>query len=285
MLDVNCFDPKDCQLASREPVSGAARWKTNLPGIGFVLFADNPGLAGAEQMYAAPTEMPPLLGFPIDNKIHVVDTGTGRMLRAVGQDQNTVVKVLAGRVIHNVAVVRNGRCVVSVAGKEGHSGAEVWRRDGYQLLSTAGAGCDQRGEPRAGGNAVVAVRPDGKQALLDAGDGREVLVTADGEKILGTDGIYAVVQSADGSHISGYALGRPRHLWTREAGPKVKVVVSRTAVVVSDQDPDRIIVLERGTGTVRAEVRSGADVLAFDALGLMLGDRRELGYLALTGVK
>lgn len=283
MLDVTCRSSKDCELVARDPAEGTQRWRAILPGIGFVLFADNPGLAGAEQMGNNLTMMPPLLGFPIDNRVHVVDTSSGRLLRAVPEDQHTVVHVVAGRVIHSTTVSRNGRCIPTVTGREGASGSEIWRKEGYQLLSMNGAGCDQRGEPKAGGNAVVAIRPDGFQALLDAGDGREVLVCGDGEKILGTDGIHAVVQTSDGSRIVGYAVGRSKPLWTREADKKVAVTVTRSAVVVSDRSPERIIVLDPATGAVRSEVRSGADVLASDSRGLMLGDRRELGYLSLAG--
>jgi outer membrane protein assembly factor BamB len=283
MLDVSCYTSKDCELVARDPAQGTERWRVGLPGIGFVLFADNPGLAGAQQMGSELTPMPALLGFPIDRKVHVVDTASGRLLRAVAQDQHTVVHVLGGRVIHSVAVARNGRCIPTVSAREGVSGSEVWRREGYQLLTINSAGCDQRGEPKAGGNAVVAIRPDGHQALLDAGDGREVLVCADGEKILATDGVYAVVQTADKSKIAGYALGRPRPLWTRNANQKVTVTVTRSAVVITDRSPDRIVVLDPASGRVRSEVRSAAEVLAYDGRGLMLGDRRELGYLSLSG--
>ncbi|HZM76464.1 MAG TPA: hypothetical protein VFC19_12090 [Candidatus Limnocylindrales bacterium] len=282
MLDVSCRTSKDCELAARDPEMGTEKWRVGLPGIGFVLFADNPGLAGGQQMGSELTPMPPLLGFPIDRKVHVVDTSTGRWLRAVAQDEHTVVHVMAGRVVQSTVVARNGRCIPTVSASEGASGTRVWRREGYQLLSMNGAGCDQRGEPKAGGNAVVAIRPDGHQALLDAGDGREVLVCADGEKVLGTDGIYAVVLSADKSKIAGYALGRARPLWIRNANEKVTVNVTRTAVVVTDRSPDRIIVLDPVTGRVRSEVRSGAEVLAYDGRGLMLGDRRELGYLSVS---
>jgi outer membrane protein assembly factor BamB len=283
MLDISCFAPKDCELVARNPADGAQKWKVMVPGMGFVLFADNPGLAGAELFTAEPVPLPTLLGFPIDGRIRVVDTSSGRLLRSIEPERNTAVYVLADRVIYSIAKPRNGRCVVTISGREGNSAAEVWRRDGYQLVSTTGGGCDQRGQPKAGGNAVVAIRPDGNQSLLDANDGREVLTCADGEKILSTDGIYAVVQSADGSRITGYLLGRAKPLWTREANPKVSVAVSRTAVVVMDHSPDRIIVLDPATGKVRSEVRSGAEVVAHDAAGLILADRRELGYLALGG--
>src|SRR5262249_40604181 len=65
MLDVSCRTSKDCELVARDPAEGTERWRAGLPGIGFVLFADNPGLAGAQQMGSELTPMPPLLGFPI----------------------------------------------------------------------------------------------------------------------------------------------------------------------------------------------------------------------------
>lgn len=284
MIDVSCRTSQDCQLTARDPGTGEEKWDAGLPGIGFVLFADNPGLADAETIGALPTPrpMPRLLGFPIDHRVHVVDTRTGRVLPVATPQRHETVHVIGGRLIVGTADSREGgRCTLSLTGRDGASRGEVWRRDGYQMVSLTN--CELRGDPRAGGNAVVVTRPDGRQALLDAGDGREVLVCAKGEEILATDGIRAVVRSADGSRLVGYALGKSKPLWERDAAPDAAAVVTREAIVISDHSPDKIIVIDPATGKVRDEVRSGAKVAALDATGLVLTDRRDLGYLSLAG--
>ncbi len=279
MIDVSCRTSKDCELIARVPDSGKEKWRVLLPGIGFVLFADNPGLTGAGPlgMQASQAPMPRLLGFPIDNRVHVVDTNSGKALPVVEPAEHTAVNVFGGRVIHSTATPRNGRCILSVVGRQGHSGNEVWRRDGYSIHELGGAGCQLRGEPVAGGNAIVAIRPDGRQALLDAGDGREVLVVGDDEKVLATDGVHAVTRK--GSQLVGYRLGRAGPLWEREAHKSAEVVITRGVVIVSDRSPNRVVIVDPATGNERGQVRSSGRVVAFDTVGFLLADRRELGYL------
>ncbi len=288
LLEVSCGTPKDCDLKARQPISGEEIWSTALPGIGFVLFADNPKLAmGASiapdgmRVRTQPAPMPRVLGFPIDGRIYAVDTTVGVTLPAIEPDRYTSVTVLGGRVVYSVAKPRDGTCAVSLSGRDPLTGLEAWHRDGYQLRTISGAGCEQHKEPVAGGNAVVALRPDGREALLDAADGREVLTYAAGEKVIATDGIHAVVSSADGNSVSVYLLGNGKPLWTRKADPKTTAGVTRNAVILSQHSPDRIYVLDPDTGKVRNEMRSSATILAADTRGLLLGERRELGYLPL----
>lgn len=282
MIDVSCRTPQDCQLTARDPTSGQEKWQAGLPGIGFVLFADNPGLAGAEPLGAITGQLPlpPLLGFRIDHRVHVVDTNSGQTLPVISPERQTTVHVIGGRVVHGKAEPRDGRCLLSLSGRDAASTSEVWKRDGYQVVGLSG--CELRGDPRAGGNAVVATRPDGRQSLLDAGDGREVLVCETGEEVLATDGIRAVVRSADGAKLVGYALGRKKPLWTRNASADASAIVTRHAIVISDHSPDQILVLDPATGKVRTKVRSGAKVAALDGKGLILTDRRDLGYVSLA---
>lgn len=286
LLDVTCGTPKDCELTAQEPASGDVIWRAGLPGIGFVLFADNPKLAMGASMGAdrieprsEPVMMPKLLGFPIDNRIHIVDTTDGRVLPVVEPDRDTSVTILGGRIVYSIAEQRDGVCRLTLIGREGATGMEVWRRDGYQMRTLSGAGCEQRREPVAGGNAVVAVRPDGREVLLDAADGREVLIAEAGEKVMATNGIHAAVRSADGQSMSVFALGKPKALWTRRVTSKASVAITRTAVILSDRSPNRITVLETETGASLKEVRSGANIVAMDRFALLLGERRDIGYL------
>jgi hypothetical protein len=286
LLEVSCARPKDCDLTARVPDTGEELWKTALPGIGFVLFADNPKLAmGASlapdgmAVRRQPAPMPSLLGFPIDGRIYAVDTAQGVTYPAIDPGRNASVTVLAGRVVYSTVTQRDGICLVTLSGRDPVSGAEAWHRDGYHLRTISGAGCEQHKEPVAGGNAVVAVRPDGREVLLDGADGREVLTCAAGEKVIATDGIHAVVRSADGATVSVYMLGTAKALWTRKADPKATAGVTRNAIILSQHSPDRIYVLDPTTGKMRNELRSAAAILAADARGMLLGERREVGYL------
>ncbi len=286
IIDVSCFTPKDCELRARDPEDGAELWRAGLPGIGFVLFADNPKLAQgavmtAEQFEARaePWPMPKVLGFPIDNRIHPVDTLERKPLPVIERDKHTSVTVLGGRIVYSIATPREGTCIITLSGRDGTNGKEIWVKHGYQLRTISGAGCDQRKEPVAGGSAVVALRPDGREALLDAADGREVLTAENGEKILATDGIRAVVRSADGAKITAFQLGRAEPLWSRKASDKATVSVTRSAIILADHTPDRVMVLEPTSGRVLKDVRSSAKVVAADHRALLLADRRDLGYL------
>jgi hypothetical protein len=286
LLDVSCRASQDCELVAREPASGEEKWRVGLPGIGFVLFADNPGLLGSEAIAAdriasagQVTPLPALLGFPIDGRVQLVDTANGRTLPMVSPDRQNLVVTAGGRVVHSEVKPRDGGCDVTLIGRDAATGRDVWRRAGYSLNTISGTGCEQRKRPAGGGNALLATRPDGRQVLLDAADGREVLIAAEGEKVLATDGVHAILRSADGSQLSTYLLGKAEPLWTRRSHGSASATVTSAAVVVVGRGPDRIIVLEPATGRVRAEVRSSAEVHAFGAAGLVLSERRNLGYL------
>lgn len=287
LLDVACRSPQDCELTAREPASGDEIWRVDLPGIGFVLFADNPALMGSTPIgseriavRADPAPMPPMLGFPIDGRAYVVDTSAGKALPALEPDRHERIIVVAGRVLHSVATSRDGSCTTTLTAQDAISGDQVWQRNGYQLRTISGSACEQRQQPAGWGNAIVAVHPDGREVLLDAADGREVLICAAGERILATDGVKAIVRAADGAKITAYALGKTKALWSRKVSAEASAALTRTTVVLVDRGPDRIIVLDPDTGKVRREARTDADVLAADENGLLLGDRRELGYLA-----
>ncbi|GHJ46391.1 hypothetical protein Cs7R123_37330 [Catellatospora sp. TT07R-123] len=292
LLDVACRTPKDCQLTAREPASGDERWHVGLPGMGFVLFADNPELTGSAPPTAdriaervEPQPMPQLLGFPIDGRVYVVDTAQGTVLPEVSPSRRERIIVLGGRVIHSEAVPRDGGCGVTVTGRDAVTGDEVWRWRDNQLGTITGGGCDQRHQPTGSGDLVLATTPDGRQALLDTGFGRQVLLCAPGERVAAVDGNRAVVRSADGAKFTGYSLdlesgGKPKALWNRKVNAEASAAIRGKVVIVVDRGPDRVIVLDTTTGKVRRQVDTDAEVVAADANGLLLGQRRDLGYLA-----
>lgn len=290
MIDVFCHGPQDCILTAREPASGDEIWHVQLTGVGFVLFADNPELTGVHKLagddgpdeLSGPARMPPLLGFPVNGSVEVVDTVAGRLLGTVKPNRHEKILVLAGRVVHSEATPISGGCEMHLIGRDPNTGRVVWQRDGYNLGTVVGAACDQDRDARGAGSALYATRPDGRQVLLDAADGRELLVAPAGGKILATDGIRAVVRSSDGKTLTAYQLGEPEPLWSRPADPKATAAVARTHILIFDRNPERVWVLDQD-GKVVLESHSSAQAVALVPQGVLLGDRRELGLVQFPG--
>ncbi|WP_212839981.1 hypothetical protein [Catellatospora sp. IY07-71] len=293
LLEVSCRTPQDCELTSREPASGDEKWSTGLPGMGFVLFADNPELLGSVPLGAdriapshEPGKMPQLLGFPIDGKVYVVSPALGEATRdPVEPGRRERIVVAGGRVLHSVATPRDGGCDIQVTARD-TVGGKVWSiPKGQHLRTIGGGGCDQRDQPTGTDTVLVSVLPDGREQLIETGLGKPVLTCAAGEHLVAVDAQRALVRSADGKKLTMYEHDadrptKPKQLWTRKVNPEASAAIRSGVVVLVDRAPDRVIVLDPATGRVRREVRTEAEVLAADAKGLLLGQRRDLGYLA-----
>jgi hypothetical protein len=292
MIDVWCHAPQDCVLTAREPASGDELWNVQLPGIGSVLFADNPELTGVHPIageettdqIAGPGRMPALLGFPVNGRIQVVDTVDGRLVSEINPSRREKILVLGGRVVHSEAKPVSGGCEMHVIGRDAVTGRVVWRKDGYNLGMISGAACDQIKDAQGAGSALLATRPDGRQVMIDAADGRELLVAPAGAKIIASDGIRAVIRSSSGKNLTAYQLGEPQPLWSRPANAKATAAVARTRILVFDRGPDRLYVLDLA-GKVILESHSDAQAMALVEQGVLLGERRDLGFVQFPGTQ
>ncbi|GAB7049641.1 PQQ-binding-like beta-propeller repeat protein [Catenuloplanes indicus] len=287
VIDVRCFAAKDCVLSAFDPRGTAPRWSTDLPGIQVGLNADNPRSFGTELLTAprvsadaaGPQPAPGLLGLPIDGKVFVVETGTGRVARVADPGREERVTTAGGRVIRVLAQSADGTCYFTVTGHEAGTGREVWRQTALNLRTTESAGCAQRSDPRGGRNVVLGVAPDRREVIVDMYDGRLLWTGDPGDRVLSVDDQFVAVHSEDGRRLRGYVLGEDRVAWSRDADADTRAAIARYAVIVVEQDPDRVIALAPASGAVLAEVRSGADVLAAGPAGLIIGDGRDIGYV------
>jgi outer membrane protein assembly factor BamB len=285
LLDVRCAGAQDCTLTAWAPRANSPLWTVPLPGIGFVLFADNPELLGSRPITArhikagagGPDPMPQLLGFPINGRVHLVDTTSGRGLADVEPDRRDRVMVVGGRLVRMEARSRDGTCYFTATATDAGSGREVWRRTGLNLRTTEGAGCVQRRSPTGHGSVVTAVSPAGREVVLDANDGRVLWTGAEGERIVGLDDTRVLVRSADGRMIRGVQLGQTRG-WSRRVNPHATAALTRYAAVIVDRDPDRVVALDPATGRELVNLKTAADVLAVGRQGLVIAQRREVGY-------
>jgi hypothetical protein len=291
LLDVQCAGAKDCVLTARAPRGTEPLWTTFLPGVSAGLLADNPEVVGTRPLTAplvdagagGPETMPPLLGFPIDGRVHVVDTAAGRTVQDVPVDNDARVVVVGGRVLRVEARGQDGTCYFTILARDPVTGQEVWRRAGINLRTADGVGCLQRQDPQGGQNVVVGVGPDGRETVLDAYDGRLLCVGGDGEKLLAVDDRYALARTADQKAINGRELSVATPRWTRPVSPEGGATLTRFAAVIVDRKPDRIIVLDQRTGRELVNLRSSAKVLAVGPAGLVIGDGRDIGYARFGG--
>jgi outer membrane protein assembly factor BamB len=290
MLDVRCIAPQDCTLTSWDPRGAVPLWRVQLPGVGFVLFADNPEVLGtrpltAQRVHAGaagPILMPQLIGFPIDGRVYVVDTGTGRMVRELELNRKDRVVVAGGRVLSVLSDSRDGTCYFTIVASDAETVQEVWRQAGLNLRTAEGSGCVQRKDPAGGDSVLLAVAPDGREVLIDAYDGRIVWVGQAGQRVLAIDSVHALVRAPNGTSIVGYELGTVRGLWLRRVHPEAQAALSPYAAVVVDRKPDRVIALDLVTGDELLVLRTSAEVAAVGPGGLIIVERREIGYARFT---
>jgi hypothetical protein len=289
LLDVRCAGTRDCTLSAWEPRGSNPLWRVQLPGIGFVLFADNPDVLRTRPFTVprvnddagGPLWMPQLIGFPIDGRVHIVDTTSGTVLRELEPDREDRVVVAGGRVLRIDSDARDGACYFTVEATDAATGAEVWRQAGLNLRTADG--CAQRKDPLGYENVLAAIAYDGRETLVDAYDGRALWTGRGRAAVAATDSRYAVIRSADKRSISGLTLGSSGTGWTRPVHRDAQVALARYAVIVIEREPDRVFALDPATGAELLSVRSSAKVAAVGPAGLILVDRREIGYLPYAG--
>jgi len=292
LLDVRCDDAKECQLSAWEPRGTSPMWTVELPGVGFVLYADNPDLLDAKPLNTrrveggagGPTLMPSLLGFPIDGKVRVVDTAAGRVAQDFEPDRHDRHVVVGGRVIRVQAKSADGTCYFTVIATDPALQREVWRHEAVNLRTAQGAGCAQREDPGGGQNVMVGVTADGREAVLDAYDGRVLWLGGHGDKLLAVDDQYALVRPSGGKAITSYEFGEKRASWSYATNdPKAGVAITPFAAIVASEDPDRLAALSPANGRTLVEVRSSAKVLAVGPTGMIIGEQREIGFIPFAG--
>ncbi|MEO3776200.1 PQQ-binding-like beta-propeller repeat protein [Micromonospora sp. B11E3] len=287
LLDARCVAATDCTLRAWDPRGTSPLWTAFLPGVSTGLFADNPGLLGTRRLTASridggvagPEPVPPLLGFPVDGRVHVVDTATGRVLQDVEPGRDERLAVVGGRMLRITAVSQDGACRFTLTAHDPANGKQVWRRAGINLRTADSAGCAQREDPQGARNVLIGVAPDGREAVLDGYDGRLLQVNAEGERLMAVDDRYALVRSADRRSVLARELGADRTRWSRPAGGKSGGALTPYAAVLADEKPNRLVALDPRTGRELVVLRTPANALAVGPAGMIIGEGREIGYV------
>ncbi|GIM87610.1 outer membrane protein assembly factor BamB family protein [Salinispora arenicola] len=287
LLDARCPEPTDCTLRAWDPRGTDPLWTAHLPGVRSGLLGDNPDLLDTRRMnavriddgVAGPEPVPGLLGFPVDGRVHVLDTSTGRVLTDIEPDRDERLSVVGGRMLRITARSKDGNCLYTVSGWDPLTGQEAWRRAGVNLGTADAVGCLQRKDPLGARSVLIGVSPDGREAVLDAYDGRLLLVTDPDTKIVAVDDRYALVRAADKRSVAARELGSGRTRWSRPAEGEPRTALTLPAAVFAERKPSRLVALDPRTGTELANLRTAANALAVGPHGMIIGEGREIGYV------
>lgn len=291
LLDVHCFEATDCTLTAWEPRGTAPRWTAFLPGVNSGLLADNPDLLTTRRLttprihadVARPEPMPSLIGFPVDNQVHILDTATGRVLQDVRPNRQDRLVVVGGRLLRIEAHSADGTCYFTLIARDPANGQEVWRRSGINLRTADNVGCFQREDPQGSGNVVIGVAPDRREVVIDAYDGRLLWTGAAGEKLLAVNDRYALVRDAEKRSIATRQLADSQIRWTRPIAGDAGAALTPYAVVVAEEKPNRLVALDPRTGRELANLRTSAEALAVGPTGMVIGEGREIGFVSFAG--
>lgn len=279
VIGVACPQDFTCVLTARDPDTGKVRWESTLDGRS--LPGLNRPLAGVRRMGrgdGVPPPVPPVLGFPLDDVVQVVSTADGARLHRYRSSSGSRIAVVGDRAVLTGGTYRSDGCRLHVEGRDPATDRTVWHKDGYDLHTSTGLGCDQRTDPAGGGGLLAAVSGDGRDVLLDPGTGDEVYRAGPGESILDTDGSLALVRGADRKTVTAVSLPGGRTAWTRPFNRTTSLAFGPAVVVFADADTQQLTVVGTG-GTVLATVSTDATVLGYADDGLVLGSGRQVGLV------
>jgi PQQ-like domain len=284
VIGLTCPQTAPCTLTARDPATGNASWRAQLPGDGRPLAGLNRRLSGVRALGhadPAPQPVPPLLGFPVEDQVQVFDSGDGTRLRAYPNRAASHATVLGDRVLLTSATPKPGTaqgCRYAAEARDPRTDRPVWHQDGYDLHTSSALGCEQRAEPTGGGGLLAGSGPDGRDVLLDPDTGAEVLRVEKGESLVNADGRLAVVRTADRRKVRVVDFGTRAPGWTRGADRSTGVALGPGVVVLTDPGTGRLVALS-ATGQVLVDAASGATVLGYASSGLFINVGRQVGLL------
>jgi outer membrane protein assembly factor BamB len=294
IVDLSCPDSGDCQLRARNHRDGGqVLWSVAVPGGARTISGANPALAGtrdpaewaADAGVGTPRPLPPVIGLTVDGRLQVIDTVAGTRLREfTAPDRQTRVALSNGRILLSHAEPGASGCRYWVEALDAKTGQSQWRKDGYDLDTASGAGCEQRRDPLGAGNRLVARGSDNVPRLLDVATGEPMWTGVPGERVLATDGLLAVVEGADRKTVRVLDLldAHQVAVWLGEVGLDSKAVITREFVIISDSDKGRVIVLNHGS-RVLADVKTKASLVGYGPAGLVLASGRKIGFIPVSG--
>jgi outer membrane protein assembly factor BamB len=292
IVDWTCPSADACTIRGRQHGQGGrVLWSASVPGNGRSLHGGDPDLLDSRDPAgwfepAAGIDLgpaPSVVGLPVERRVQLVNLVDGRRIRAIDPpDDQTRLTVLAGRVIASRAERQGSACRFTVEAFDAETGVSQWRRDGYDLNTASGAGCEQRRDPLGAGGVLIAVRGDNKPVLLDAGDGSELWVGQPGEKVIATDGRLAAVAESDQNSVRIIdVIDRGRQVLTRQVGSRPQVAITPSWIVLSSVREHTMTWLSRN-GFPLTSVKTEGSLIGYGPTSVVLVNGRTIGLVTLV---
>jgi hypothetical protein len=284
VIGIACPQDFGCVLTARVPDTGAVRWEATLSGNGRPLSGVNRPLVGVRAMghgSAEPQPVPAALGFPVEDEVQVVSTGNGKLLHRYKSNAEQWVSVIGDRAVVTSATYRNDACRLHADGRDPATDRTVWHKDGYDLHTSTGLGCDQRMTPSGDAGLIAAASPDGRDVLLSPSSGDEVYRAGPGQRILDTDGRIVLVGSTDRKTVTAVSLSSGNVAWTQPVNRSTTISFGPDVVVFTDSDAQKLTVVSTG-GSVLLTVATDAAVLGYADSGLLINGGRRVGLVTYT---
>jgi outer membrane protein assembly factor BamB len=186
---------------------------------------------------------------------------------------------VGGKAIVTSGTFRDDACRLHADGRDPASDLTVWHRDGYDLHTSSGLGCDQRDNPPGDAGLIAGVSPDGRDVLLNPANGNEVYRAPAGDVILDTDGALVLVRSSDKKTVTAVDLSTGGTAWTHAFNRSTSVAFGPGVVVLDDADNQKLTAIA-GAGTVLVTVATDATVLGYASDGLIINGGRRVGLIS-----
>jgi hypothetical protein len=293
IVGLSCPQEDVCVLENRDHDGGVV-WRLNLPGWAHGIHGDTPHIPGlrspagwfADAAGGLPAAMPLFLPLVVDDRIYVVDTVAVRLVGDLtAPDRQTRVAFTGDRRLFAHADRAPAGCKYLVETFDVASGTPLWQRNGYDLDTARGAGCEPREDPLGADSRLVVNGSDDRPMLVEAEWDEPFVVWtgAPGARVLDTNGWLAVVVAADRKTVTIIDVGteQARTIWSAQFGLDPDAAIAGNLVVIRDRDKGRLLALRLGTSDAMPvlDIKTKADVAGYGADGILLTSGRSIGYL------
>jgi len=289
VVDLVCPNDAQCILRDRDHVSGAYKWQLSVPPALKVLRGGNPRLATArdpagwfaDAAVGTPGPIPPIMPIVAEDRIYLVDTFAGKLLRDLtAPDRQTRVAYIGDRQIFSRSVRADSGCRYTVEVSDAATGTSVWREDGFDLDTARGAGCEPREDPIGAGGRLVVTGTDARPILVEADHEARTWTGPPGSRVLSTDGLLAVTVAPDRQSITIVDAAVPdgRTVWSGKIGADPDAMLTSNLVILRSRESGQLLVLRRGSMAEALKISTKNDLIGYGRDGILIFSARSIGY-------
>ena len=289
IVDLVCPGSGNCRIRSHAHREREVIWQVEVPAAARLIKGANPALAGtrdpaewfATAAAGTPGVVPAVFALPVDGRIEPVDTYHQSLAPAVTPpDRLTRVAASSDQILFVHAQRASSGCVYRVQAFNYATAKPSWSKDGYDLSTASGAGCEQRKDPLGADRHLVVTSSANAPMLVNADTGEPEWTGVPGEKVLAADFGIAVVASVDRKTVKVVdVLAIPARVnWTGEMGTDPQAAVTPDWVIVRDGDAGKLLVFKRLGMEKKLEIKTSATVVGYGPTGILIASGRRVGF-------